>query len=57
MSKEKDNLIEEIRKKDDLIHQLQRRISEIEDDNVQLDTKNHEHIMKIYNEEHEKFLE
>lgn len=32
--REKDELHEEIRKKDDLIHSMQRRISELEEENL-----------------------
>ena len=37
--REKDDLHEEIRKKDDMIHGMQRRIAELEDENLQNQSK------------------
>ena len=45
--REKDDLHEEIRKKDDMIHGMQRRIAELEDENLQNETKNHENAMRV----------
>lgn len=49
---EKENLQDELRKKDEMIHQAQRRVSEIEQENIEREKKNHEHSTKVYNEEH-----
>ncbi|EAR86581.1 hypothetical protein TTHERM_00042690 (macronuclear) [Tetrahymena thermophila SB210] len=55
--REKETLSEEVRKKDDLIHQLQRRITELEDEHVIIQAKAFEQNTKVYNEERDKFLE
>ncbi|KAL4474733.1 hypothetical protein ABPG74_001429 [Tetrahymena malaccensis] len=55
--REKETLSEEVRKKDDLIHQLQRRITELEDELVIIQAKAFEQNTKVYNEERDKFLE
>jgi hypothetical protein len=36
-----------------MIHSLQRRLTEMEDENLHAEQKNHEQSMKIYNEEHD----
>ena len=45
--REKDIMNEEGRKKDDMVHQLQRRIQEVEEDNLGSEQKSHENAMKV----------
>ncbi|KAM3147617.1 hypothetical protein pb186bvf_000424 [Paramecium bursaria] len=54
---EKDQLLNEIRKKDDTIHYLQRKITEMEEDSLEQEQRVQDKLTRLYHEEHDKYLQ
>ncbi|CAK87391.1 unnamed protein product (macronuclear) [Paramecium tetraurelia] len=57
MKTEKDQLLTEIRKKDDTIHYLQRKIGDMEEEQLEQEQKVQDKLTRLYQDEHDKYLQ
>ncbi|CAK90421.1 unnamed protein product (macronuclear) [Paramecium tetraurelia] len=54
---EKDQLLTDLRKKDDTIHYLQRKITDMEEEQVEQEQKVQDKLTRLYQDEHDKYLQ
>ncbi|CAD8101143.1 unnamed protein product [Paramecium sonneborni] len=54
---EKDQLLTDIRKKDDTIHYLQRKIGDMEEEQLEQEQKVQDKLTRLYQDEHDKYLQ
>ncbi|CAD8186555.1 unnamed protein product [Paramecium pentaurelia] len=54
---EKDQLLTDLRKKDDTIHYLQRKITDMEEEQQEQEQKVQDKLTRLYQDEHDKFLQ
>ncbi|CAD8186570.1 unnamed protein product [Paramecium octaurelia] len=57
MKTEKDQLLTDIRKKDDTIHYLQRKIGDMEEEQLEQEQKIQDKLTRLYQDEHDKYLQ
>ncbi|CAD8183514.1 unnamed protein product [Paramecium octaurelia] len=54
---EKDQLLTDLRKKDDTIHYLQRKITDMEEEQLEQEQKVQDKLTRLYQDEHDKYLQ
>ncbi|CAD8080746.1 unnamed protein product [Paramecium primaurelia] len=54
---DKDQLLTDIRKKDDTIHYLQRKIGDMEEEQLEQEQKVQDKLTRLYQDEHDKYLQ